>query len=190
MHIINWLNRQHKVLWLRVLHVIIVIEMDFSDDLQAGSDIHSELSSIKSSLQEVLRYLSDAQTEQASLSSRVSRLESLQRNRSHSRESGNCRWLCPVCWKPFAHRESFKGHIRRLTEAPTDQMHCFLDEEKPEHRVLLSHPRYGDGDFRSRAAAFSEQLYNTVKSNSNSTRTSASSHSAVSYVMFTLISIA
>ena len=153
-----------------------------SSDCSYDGHIHAELSLIKSSLQEVLRYLAESQSDHVSLSDRVAHLEGKKGNRSSSRGS-HCRWMCPVCWKPFAHRESFKGHIRRLTESPSDHKHCYLDPEKPQHVTLLSHPRYGDGDFRSRAAAFSAQLYHTVKSNSNSTRTSASSHSAVSYVM-------
>lgn len=161
---------------------------DFDSGSLNGSDIHSEISSIKSSIQEVLRYLSDAQTCQQALFSRVADLESQREARSSSQQSGvSCKWICPVCWKPFAHRESFKGHIRRLTESPTDRMHCWLDPNRPEHVALLSHPRYGIGDFPSRAAAFAAQLYDTVKSNSNSTRSSASSHSAVSYDMFQFV---
>jgi hypothetical protein len=78
------------------------------------------------------------------------------------------------------HRESFKGHVRRLTVPPTDRTHCFLDESRDDHKLLLSHPRYGDGDFASRAASFAQQLYECCKSNSTSTRTSESSHAAVS----------
>ena len=159
--------------------------MDVSDCTTLdGSGLRHELSAIKCSIEEVLRYLSDAQTCQESLSSRVAALESQQDARGSSRLSDSiCRWICPVCWQPFAHRESFKGHIRRLTESPTDRMHCHLDPDLPEQNRLLAHARYGHGDFPSRAAAFSQQLYETVKSNSNSSRTSESSHSAVSYTM-------
>ena len=158
-----------------------------SDHSTDGS-IHAELFSIKSSLQEVLRCLAESLTDQASLSARVAQLEGQNGKRSSSGGS-DCRWICPVCWKPFAHRESFKGHIRRLTESPSEHMHCYLDPGKPEHVALLSHPRYGDGDFRSRAAAFAAQLYQTVKSSSSSSRTSASSHSAVCYVTLLLVAV-
>ena len=152
------------------------------------SIICSELASIKSDLQEVLRRLSDAQSGNVALAARVAELEGYRYKRKSSRDN-ECRWICPVCWQPFSHRESFKGHIRQLTISPTDHMHCFLSEEKLEHRILLSHPRYGDGDFKTRAAAFSSQLYDTVKSNSNSTRTSESSHSAVSCMMLFLVAV-
>ena len=158
-----------------------------SDHSTDGS-LHAELFLIKTSLQEVLRCLAESQSDQASLCERVAQLESKNGKRSSSGGS-DCRWICPVCWQPFSHRESFKGHIRQLTISPTDHMHCFLSEEKLEHRILLSHPRYGDGDFKTRAAAFSSQLYDTVKSNSNSTRTSESSHSAVSCMMLFLVAV-
>jgi|LauGreDrversion4_2_1035121.scaffolds.fasta_scaffold83145_1 hypothetical protein len=159
--------------------------MDDTSDSKShdGGEIYSELSAIKTSLQQILRYLSDAQSSHEALTSRVSYLESLRDSqRSPRRGGGSGSWICPVCWKPFAHRESFKGHIRRLTESPTDHMHCSLDPERTEHVALLSHHRYGNGDFASRAASFAQQLYDTVKSNSNSTRSSQSSHSAVSNV--------
>jgi hypothetical protein len=157
-------------------------------DHSTDCSLHAELFSIKTSLQEVLRCLAESQSDQASLCKRVAQLEGKNDKRSSSGGS-DCRWICPVCWKPFAHRESFKGHIRRLTESPSEHMHCYLDPGKPEHVALLSHSRYGDGDFLSRAAAFSAQLYQTVKSNSNSTRTSASSHSAVCHVILLLVAV-
>ena len=189
MLIIRQLIRHFQVFYCAVLIMKHLFDMDDSDSRSLDcSDIQSELSSIKTSIQEVLRYLSDAQTFQQALSTRITALESQQEARGSSRHSGrDCRWICPVCWKPFAHRESFKGHIRRLTESPTDRMHCCLDPERPEHVILLSHSRYGNGDFSSRAAAFASQLYDTVKSYSNSTRTSASSHSAVSYAILLLL---
>ncbi len=190
MLIIRRLIRLFQVFYCAVLLMKHLFDMDDSDSRSLDcSDIQSELSSIKTSIQEVLRYLSDAQTFQQALSTRIASLESQREARGSSCHSGrdNCRWICPVCWKPFAHRESFKGHIRRLTESPTDRMHCCLDPERPEHVALLSHSRYGNGDFSSRAAAFASQLYDTVKSHSNSTRTSASSHSAVSYAMLQLL---
>ncbi len=80
------------------------------------------------------------------------------------------------------HRESFKGHISRLAQPKTQRSHCRLDEDNPEHKKLLSDPRFGDAanDWDSAALSFGQQFYDTVKSASTSSRTSASSHSAVS----------
>ena len=161
--------------------------MDASDSLASdGCSLHSELRSIKSTLHSMMEILTASRDSTAALSDRVSELENARACVRKSKRD-TVRWTCPVCWEPFKHRESFKGHIRRLFESPTDRMHCCLDPERPEHVALLSHSRYGNGDFSSRAAAFASQLYDTVKSHSNSTRTSASSHSAVSYAILQLL---
>jgi len=146
-----------------------------------GGAIHSELCSIKSTLHSMMDLLTASRDTTAALSDRVSELESAQASVRYHRKSKNraVSWTCPVCWEPFMHRESFKGHVRKLTIPPTDRTHCFLDGTKEEHRLLLSHPRYGDGDFASRAASFALQLYECCKSVSTSTRTSESSHAAV-----------
>lgn len=89
-------------------------------------------------------------------------------------------WPCPVCGHIYSHRESFKGHIRRLALPVTHRAHCFLDPNNAEHQALLSHDRYGDGDFDSRAKNFAIMLYDTVKSNSSSTMSSENSFTAVS----------
>jgi len=95
---------------------------------------------------------------------------------------GAVEWICPVCSEGFKHRESFKGHILRLKEPVAKRTKCFFDEENPVHVALLSHPRFGTGDFGSRAAAFSSQFYDRVRSCSNSSRSSESSFAAVSVV--------
>jgi hypothetical protein len=90
------------------------------------------------------------------------------------------RWECPVCHAPFKHRESYKGHIRRLAQNPVDDaFRCYLDSQNPLHVALLGHPRCGTGDFGSRAQLFSGLLYDQVKSNTSSRTTSESSHRAV-----------
>jgi hypothetical protein len=45
---------------------------------------------------------------------------------------------------------------------------------------LVSHARYGDGDFDSRSKNYSLMLYETIKSNSSSSMSSPASYSAVS----------
>lgn len=92
---------------------------------------------------------------------------------------GAVEWTCPVCSEGFKHRESFKGHIRRLAHPVSPGARCFLDPAVKEHRALLAHERYGNGDFDSCKAQFVQQLYDTVKSASTSRRSSESSHRQV-----------
>jgi hypothetical protein len=156
--------------------------MDLPGLSSQSYDVKQELSDIKASLQQVVCMLSESHTANAALAARISMLEL---SASGSRSEERQKWSCPVCLKAFAHRASFKGHIRRLaiSDPTSGRNHCFLDPERPEHIALLAHPRYGNGDFKSRACAFSHQMYDTVKSNSTSTRTSESSHSAVSDIL-------
>ncbi len=116
----------------------------------------------------------------ASLEARIVALESVASSMSTQVETLKPEsWICPVCEQPFKHRESYKGHIRRLVLSSSSGAHCFLDSEKEAHRALVSHPRYGDGDFDSRKHNFANQLYETVKSCSTSRRSSESSYRAV-----------
>ena len=110
----------------------------------ALSECRSELSEIKVHLKNVVRLLQESNSSHASLSARVSDLEGKSRGqcRSELRE-----WKCPVCLEQFAHRESFKGHIRSLTFPKSERSHCAFDFHNQNHQALLSHPRYGDGDF-------------------------------------------
>jgi hypothetical protein len=119
-------------------------------------------------------------SQNADLSARVAALERLADN---GMAASAQTWICPVCHSPFKHRESFKGHIRRLAQPVSASAHCFLDESNPDHVSLVSHERYGDGDFASRAVQFTSQLYDTIKSNSSSRRSSESSHRAVRFGM-------
>ena len=115
----------------------------------------------------------------AALEARIAFLESQNRAAQEKKDQRDLKWRCPVCLEPFKHRESFKGHIMRLKDPVTARAKCFLDCENERHRELLAHPRYGGGDFESRRLCFADQFYQTVRSNSTSTRTSESSHSAV-----------
>jgi hypothetical protein len=163
--------------------------MSCSDSSSQSSDLKHDLSEIKASLLQVVSMLAVVRDSNAALAvthaalnTRVEQLEShvAITDPSNSRRS----WVCPVCAKLFKHRESFKGHILRLKDPQSERSRCRLDPDRPDHIVLLSHPRYGHGDFPSRACSFAQQFYDTVRSNSTSTRTSESSHSAVSLDMF------
>ena len=112
------------------------------------------------------------------LSARVTALEL---KMSAKTTCSDCSWTCPVCKTPFLHRESFKGHIRRLRDPVSTSAHCFLDENNPEHQRLVSHPRYGTGTFDDRRHQFADQFYETVRSHSSSRHSSQSSHRAVGF---------
>ena len=118
----------------------------------------------------------------AELTSRIVALEEAVSTKAtvigaHIGALGEIQWKCPVCGEDFKHRESFKGHIRRLAHPVSAGAKCFLDSEK--HRALLENPRYGGGDLESRKAQFVMQLYDTVRSASSSRHTSESSHRQV-----------
>lgn len=154
---------------------------DLASDLSIV-ELRSELSDIKSSLGAILTLLSASQSSTSALQSRMSELESEHFAKKMRRSNPSSLWVCPVCRESFSHRESFKGHISRLAQPKTQRSHCRLDEDNPEHKKLLSDPRFGDAanDWDSAALSFGQQFYDTVKSASTSSRTSASSHSAVS----------
>jgi hypothetical protein len=142
-------------------------------------DILAELRDIKAAVLNLFQIVQNS----SDLSARVQKLEI--RNTEAdvlSERAVKCAWICPVCRSPFKHRESFKGHILRLKEPVAKRTHCFFDAENPVHVALLSHPRFGTGDFGSRGAAFASQFYDTVRSCSSSSRSSESSHAAVSVV--------
>jgi hypothetical protein len=160
----------------------------FSDLMSVDApDLKHELSDIKASLHTVVSMLTQVHNSNAALvnsnaalAARVEMLESHYRDKVSRSSRSHRSWECPVCQKTFAHRESFKGHILRLKDPPSERSHCRLNPERPDHIALLSHSRYGNGDFQSRGSNFAQQFYETVRSNSTSTRTSESSHSAVS----------
>jgi len=119
-------------------------------------------------------------TQNADLTSRIVALEEVASRMTPVRGlHGAVQWMCPVCHEEFKHRESFKGHIRRLANPVTPGARCFLDCDNADHVALLDHSRYGDGDFASRKEQFAQQLYDQVKSASTSRRSSESSHRLV-----------
>lgn len=138
-------------------------------------EIVRELHSVKTSVSDLVSLVA----QNADLAARVASLESAHSTAQYKKAQRGVGWICPVCMHPFAHRESFKGHIMRLKDPVTDRAKCFLDPENDRHVALVAHPRYGSGDFDARRISFAEQFYQTVRSNSNSTRSSESSHSAV-----------
>ena len=146
--------------------------------------LRSELVDIKTSLGEVVRLLIAAQNSSSAMESRIEDLESASAARKKRSSNGDQLWICPVCREILAHRESFKGHISRLSEPKSERSHCKLDPDNKEHQKLLSDPRFGDpnGDWNQRALTFGLQFYNTIKSHSSTTRSSEQSHSAVSDV--------
>ena len=75
------------------------------------------------------------------------------RPRSHS---SAFKWICPVCQKNFCDRESFKGHIRGLT----NHVRCVWSSSDPDHCDLV-HKFSGD-NFACKAFACSSALYAEV----------------------------
>ena len=146
--------------------------------------LRSELVDIKTSLGEVVRLLIEAQNSSSAMESRIEGLESASAARKKRSSNEQQLWICPVCREILAHRESFKGHVSRLSEPKSERSRCKLDPDNKEHQKLLSDPRFGDpnGDWNQRALTFGLQFYNTIKSHSSTTRSSEQSHSAVSDV--------
>lgn len=138
----------------------------------------SSVLSLKAQNDSILSQNQALLTQNLALADRVSALESQISSRPSTASDKSQVWICPVCHEVFKHRESFKGHIRRMM-FPSERPHCFLDPLSPEHVALLAHPRYGDGPFEDRASNFKSQLYSTVKSNSVSTMSSENSFTAV-----------
>jgi hypothetical protein len=108
----------------------------------------------------------------------VERIAALEQIVIGRRSSGD--WICPVCGNHFSHIGSFKGHVRRLIHPVALKSKCFLDPNNPDHQALVSHARYGQGDFDDRSKIYSLMLYETIRSNSTSTMSSQNSYSAVS----------
>ena len=108
----------------------------------------------------------------------VERISALEKVVIGRRPSGD--WICPVCGNHYSTLASFKGHVRRLVHPAAQRTKCFLDINNPDHRILVSHARYGEGDFESRSKNYSLMLYETIKSNSTSSMSSPASYSAVS----------
>lgn len=108
----------------------------------------------------------------------VARIAALEQVVIGRRPSGD--WVCPVCGNHYSTLASFKGHVRRLVHPVSVRTKCFLDINNPDHQLLVSHARYGEGNFESRSKNYSLMLYETIRSNSSSSMSSPASYSAVS----------
>ena len=69
------------------------------------------------------------------------------------------RWVCPICDEPFKHKESFKGHIRKLLTA-TGRSRCHLNPSDNDHIILVH--RFPGVEVQDRIAAFSREFYSQV----------------------------
>jgi hypothetical protein len=123
-------------------------------------------------------------SQNADLTTRITALEGIASSMSSTGrrrvDSDDESWVCPVCNEPFKHRESYKGHIRRLSLNPLDRgSRCFLDKDNEAHIALVQHARYGDGTYHSCAVSFASLLYDTVRSASTSRTSSQNSYRAV-----------
>jgi hypothetical protein len=110
----------------------------------------------------------------------VERIAALEQIVIGRRPSGQGDWICPVCGHHYTTLASFKGHVRRLIYPAAQRTKCFLDPNNPDHQALVSHARYGEGNFDSRSKNYALMLYETIRSNSTSTKSSEDSFSAVS----------
>ena len=68
-------------------------------------------------------------------------------------------WSCPVCGITLSHKESFKGHIRKLVY-PSKRPGCHLNPLIPQHK-LLAH-RFDGVNFYEQAYAFCKEFYHQV----------------------------
>lgn len=69
------------------------------------------------------------------------------------------RWVCPICDAVLAHKESFKGHIRKLLSA-SGRSRCHLNPLDVDHRILVH--RFPGADVQEQIAAFSREFYSQV----------------------------
>lgn len=66
------------------------------------------------------------------------------------------RWKCPVCLKTFMHKESFKGHIRKLVFG-SSRPKCHLNPQNVEHQLLVH--RFEGATFYDRSQKFCREFY-------------------------------
>jgi hypothetical protein len=69
------------------------------------------------------------------------------------------RWVCPICDTPLKHKESFKGHIRKLLSA-SSRSRCYLNPLDTDHRIMVH--RFPGEEVQDRIAAFSREFYSQV----------------------------
>ena len=68
-------------------------------------------------------------------------------------------WTCPVCGLTLSHKESFKGHIRKLVY-PSKRPGCHMNSLIPQHQ-LLAH-RFAGTNFYEQSYEFCKQFYHQV----------------------------
>jgi hypothetical protein len=69
------------------------------------------------------------------------------------------RWVCPICDTVFKHKESFKGHIRKLLSA-SGRSRCHLNPLDTDHRIMVH--RFPGEQVQDQIAAFSREFYSQV----------------------------
>jgi hypothetical protein len=69
------------------------------------------------------------------------------------------RWVCPICDAVLKHKESFKGHIRKLLSA-SGRSRCHLNPLDVDHRIMVH--RFPGVDIQDQIAAFSREFYSQV----------------------------
>ena len=65
-------------------------------------------------------------------------------------------WACPVCGKNLMHKESFKGHIRKLVY-PSKRPGCHLNPLVPQHKLFVH--RFHGINFYEQSREFCKELY-------------------------------
>jgi hypothetical protein len=69
-------------------------------------------------------------------------------------------WQCPVCGKVLQHKDSFRGHIRKLVHSST-RPKCHLNPCDVTHQAMVA--RFAGATFYEKAAAFCRELNSQVK---------------------------
>jgi hypothetical protein len=65
-------------------------------------------------------------------------------------------WTCPVCGKNLSHKESFKGHIRKLVY-PSKRPGCHLNPLVPQHQLFVH--RFDGINFYEQSREFCKEFY-------------------------------
>jgi len=68
-------------------------------------------------------------------------------------------WICPICDLNLKHKDSFRGHIRKLLFAK-DSSRCHLNPIDVDHCILVH--RFPGATVKEQHAAFSRELYSQV----------------------------
>jgi hypothetical protein len=69
-------------------------------------------------------------------------------------------WQCPICGKVLQHKDSFRGHIRKLVHSST-RPKCHLNPSDDTHKLMVA--RFAGGNFYEKAQAFCKELNSQVK---------------------------